>query len=81
MKEVNKRETTIADVTAYRRNEIACVLCNGKGNAILVHADETPIWKNPRPCPVCRGTGQHSTKLIPTQEQIQDMMMNYSSYK
>jgi DnaJ-class molecular chaperone len=74
-------EITIADVTAFRRREMACVLCGGKGFAILVHEDETPIWKNPRPCPVCKGVGQHSTKFIPTQEQIQDMMLNYSSYK
>jgi DnaJ-class molecular chaperone len=74
-------EITIADVTAFRRNEIVCVLCGGKGNAILVNEDETEIWKNPRPCPVCKGTGQHRTDSIPTQEQITDMMVNYSSYK
>jgi DnaJ-class molecular chaperone len=69
---------TLKDVTAYRRMEMSCVLCGGKGNAILVHEDETPIWKNPRPCPVCRGTGQHRTDAIPTHEQIQEMMVNYS---
>ena len=74
-------EITIADVTAYRRREMACVLCDGKGQAILLNTDETEIWKNPRPCPVCRGTGQHSTQNIPTHEQIQDMMVNYSSKK
>jgi DnaJ-class molecular chaperone len=68
---------TIVDVTAFRRGEMACVLCNGKGHAILCNEDETPIWKHPRPCPVCRGVGQHSTKFIPTQEQIQEMMLNY----
>ncbi len=71
-------EILIVDVMAFRRNEIACVMCGGKGNAILVHQDETPIWKNPRPCPVCKGVGQHSAKSIPTHEQMQDMMINYS---
>jgi DnaJ-class molecular chaperone len=75
------REITIADVTAYRRNEIKCVLCGGKGNAILVNDDDTPFWKNPRPCPVCKGTGQHRTDAIPSLEQITHMMVNYSSYK
>jgi DnaJ-class molecular chaperone len=74
-------EITIADVTAFRRNEISCVLCGGRGQAILCDEQENPIWKHPRPCPVCSGVGQHKTSLVPTQAQIQDMMVNYSSYK
>ena len=70
-------EITIVDVMAFRRGEMRCVMCSGKGNALLVNEDETELWKNPRPCPVCRGTGQHSTDSIPTQEQMQDMMINY----
>ena len=71
-------DITITDVTAYRRKEIACVLCSGRGQAILVNDDETEIWKNPRPCPVCKGVGQHKTSFVPTQEQIRYMMINYS---
>jgi len=70
---------TLEDVTAFRRTEIACTLCSGKGNAILVNTDDTELWKNPRPCPVCKGTGQHSKYRTPTLEQITDMMINYSS--
>jgi hypothetical protein len=68
---------TMADVTAYRRGQILCVLCSGKGNAILVDEKERELWKNPRPCPVCRGVGMHSTRFIPTQDQIESMMINY----
>jgi DnaJ-class molecular chaperone len=70
-------DITIADVTAFRRGEMSCVLCGGKGHAILVAEDESEIWKNPRPCPVCKGAGQHRTDQIPSREQIQDMMVNY----
>ncbi len=68
---------TMADVTAYRRGQILCVLCSGKGNAMLVNDDESEVWKNPRPCPVCKGVGMHSTRNMPTIGQIQYMMNNY----
>jgi DnaJ-class molecular chaperone len=71
------REITIADVTVFRRGVMACVLCGGRGHALLVDEQEKELWKTPRPCPVCRGTGQHSTKSIPSREQIQEMMINY----
>jgi len=71
-------EITIADVTAFRRREMACVLCGGRGQALLVDEQERELWKNPRPCPVCRGVGQHSTRHIPTHEEMQEMMLNYS---
>ena len=68
---------TMADVTAYRHGQILCILCGGKGNAILVNEDESEVWKHPRPCPVCRGVGMHSTRSIPNRDQIQEMMVNY----
>ncbi len=68
---------TMADVTAYRRGQILCVLCAGKGNAMLVNDDESDVWKNPRPCPVCKGVGMHGTRNMPTVGQIQYMMNNY----
>lgn len=71
-------EITIADVTAFRRREMLCVLCEGRGQAMLLDQQENELWKNPRPCPVCRGVGQHKTTFIPTMDQIQDMMINYS---
>lgn len=71
-------EITIADVTAFRRGDICCTFCGGKVKAMLVDEDGSHLWKNPRPCPVCKGVGQHSTKNIPTAEEIQEMMTNYS---
>lgn len=68
---------TMADVTAFRRGQILCVLCGGRGQAILCDEQEREIWKNPRPCPVCKGVGMHSTKFIPDHAQIQVMMLNY----
>jgi DnaJ-class molecular chaperone len=72
---------TLEEVTVYRRTDIACVLCKGKGNAILVNEDDSQFWKHPRPCPVCRGTGQHRADSVPSLEKITHMMVNYSSYK
>jgi hypothetical protein len=70
-------EITMADVTAFRRGQILCVLCGGKGNAILVDEKENEVWNNPRPCPVCKGVGMHSTRFIPSLSQIEYMMLNY----
>jgi DnaJ-class molecular chaperone len=70
-------DITIADVTAYVPYTTSCNLCKGTGNVMLTDSDGLELWKFARPCPVCRGVGQISTRKIPSMEEIESMMLHY----
>ena len=66
-------ELKIEDLYVFKRNHGDCRLCKGAGQLLFLEGK----WKNPRPCPVCRGVGQMREDQMPSGEQMVDMVLNY----
>jgi hypothetical protein len=57
------------DMIARVLNHSVCPVCEGYGLYRLPH------FKHPRPCPICKGTGQTNIDLLPSKEAIAQMLM------
>lgn len=48
---------------------VLCPMCDGK--SLLKMAG----WKNPKPCPICKGVGQMHKFDVPTREKMVEMVL------
>jgi len=68
----------LADLIVWNEMEVACPLCQNKGKVMLTGDKDENLWNHPRPCPICKGVGQLHKDRLPTLDEIQNAMMNYS---
>lgn len=68
----------ITDLIVRNEMHVMCPLCKNTGKVMLTGGDDMHLWKNPRPCPICKGVGQMHKDRLPSEEEIAHAMMNYS---
>jgi len=59
------------DMMAWRRNWMECPVCESTGQYTLPH------FKNPRPCPICKGVGCLNRDLMQTSPEVIAQMLMY----